>query len=121
MAKRILMVDDEPDLINVVHVRLAGVGYEFISAENGVEGLEKAEKDKPNLILLDVMMPRMHGLDVLRELKNNPETTSIPVLMLTAKDDAESVEKARTLGAKDYIPKPFNLEGLLDSVKRHLA
>ena len=120
MPKRILMVDDEADLIKVVHVRLAANGYEVIAASNGLEGLEKAQKERPDLILLDVMMPRMHGLDVLLKLKDNPETASIPVLMLTANDDTESISKARALGAKDYIVKPFNLEALMDSVKRYL-
>lgn len=121
MSKRVLMVDDEPDLIKIVHAMLAAYGYEFISAENGLEGLGKAEREKPDLILLDFMMPHMHGLDVLKRLKGKSETASIPVIMLTAKDDTESVLKAKDLGAKDYITKPFNVEGLLDSLKRHLT
>lgn len=121
MSKRVLMVDDEPDLIKVVHVRLAALGYEVIAANNGLEGLKKAEKEKPDLILLDVMMPRMDGLDVLRRLKDNPGTAAIPVLMLTATDDTESISRARDLGVKDYIVKPFNFDALLDSVKRYLS
>ena len=121
MSKRILMVDDEADLVKVVHVRLAANGYEVIAASNGLEGLEKAQKEKPDLILLDVMMPRMHGLDVLAKLKANPETASISVLMLTAKDDTVSISKAKALGAKDYIVKPFNFEALVDSVKTYLS
>lgn len=121
MPKRILMVDDEADLIKVVHVRLAANGYKVIAASNGLDGLKKARDERPDLILLDVMMPRMHGLDVLLKLKDNPETASIPVLMLTANDDTESISKARALGAKDYIVKPFNLEALMDSVKRYLS
>ncbi|MFC1508101.1 PleD family two-component system response regulator [Candidatus Omnitrophota bacterium] len=120
MRKKIMMIDDEPDLIKVVHVRLAGIGYDFVSAENGIEGLGKVTKEKPDLILSDVMMPKMHGLDVLKNLKSDPRTASIPVIMLTAKDDTESIDRAKKLGAADYLPKPFNLEGLVDSVKRHI-
>lgn len=121
MPKRILMVDDEPDLIKIVHARLAAYGYEFISAESGLEGLDKAEKEKPDLILLDVMMPHMHGFDMLSKLRDNPTTASIPTIMLTARDDTKSISKAKDLGAKDYITKPFNLEALLDSVQKYLA
>ena len=121
MPKRVLMIDDEADLIKVVHVRLAAEGYDFISATNGLEGLEAAEKEKPDLILLDVMMPHMHGLDVLKNLKKDSDTASIPVIMLTATSDTESAFKAKELGAVDYIIKPFNLEAMLDAVKRHTA
>ena len=121
MSKRILLVDDEADLLTLVQARLAANGYEVITAHNGLEGLEKASKEKPNLILLDVMMPRKDGFEVLRELKSNIETTSIPVVMLTAKGESQSFSKAKDLGAIDYITKPFNAEALLDLVKRYLA
>jgi DNA-binding response OmpR family regulator len=120
MPRKILMFDDEPDLIEIMHARLGAEGYEIISAGDGIEGLKKVETEKPDLILLDVMMPKMHGLDVLRKLKESLKTSSIPVIMLTAKDDTESILKAKSLGAKDYITKPFNAEMLLDSVKKHL-
>jgi len=121
MSKKVLIIDDEPDLTRVVQVRLAANGYEVISAEKGEEGLIKAETECPNLILLDVMMPEMHGLDVLRKLKGNPKTKAMPVVMLTAKDDKESISKARSLGAQDYITKPFNSEALLGAVKKYLV
>ncbi|MFH1854085.1 MAG: response regulator [Candidatus Omnitrophota bacterium] len=120
MSKRILVVDDEPELTKIVQVRLAANGYEVVSAKNGIEALEKAKTERPNLILLDMMMPRMHGLDTLRRLKEKPETEPIPVIMLTAKDDKESILEAKSLGAKDYVTKPFNLEALLDAVRKHL-
>lgn len=120
MSKKILIIDDEPELCKIVQVRLAANGYEAISAENGLEGLNKAVKENPGLILLDVMMPKMHGFDVLLKLKERPETKSIPVVMLTAKDDKESVSKAKSLGAKDYITKPFNREALMDTVRKYL-
>ena len=120
MSRRVLIVDDEPELAKIVQVRLAADGYEVICAENGQDALDKAESKRPELILMDVMMPKMHGLDALRKLKEKPETKQIPVVMLTAKDDEESVFKAKSLGAKDYITKPFNAEALLAAVKKHL-
>ena len=121
MSKRIMIVDDEPDLITLVQVRLAASGYEVIAAHDGGEGLEKAQKEKPDLILLDVMMPGIDGFEVLRKLKNSPQTISIPVIMLTAKGDRQSLSKAKDLGATDYITKPFNSEALLDLIKRYLT
>lgn len=121
MTRRVLVVDDEPELAKIIQVRLAANGYDVIRAENGQEALDKAESEKPELILLDVMMPKMHGLDVLRKLKEDPDTEGIPVVMLTAKDDKESVLKAKSLGAKDYIAKPFNSEALLDTVRKYLS
>ncbi|MBU3911202.1 MAG: response regulator [Candidatus Omnitrophica bacterium] len=120
MSRRVLIVDDEPELAKIVQVRLAADGYEVIRAENGQEALDKAESEKPELILLDVMMPKMHGLEALRRLKEKPETKDIPVVMLTAKDDKEAVSEASSLGAKDYITKPFNTEALLAAVKKYL-
>lgn len=120
MAKKVLIVDDEPQLARIVQVRLAANGYEVISARNGQEALDMAEGDRPGLILMDVMMPKMHGLEALRRLKEKPETKDTPVVMLTAKDDKESVSEASALGAKDYMSKPFNAEALLDVVKKYL-
>lgn len=121
MPRKILMIDDETDLIKVIHARLAGIGCDFISAENGIEGLVRAAKEKPDLILLDVMMPKMDGLDVLKKLKNGADTRSIPVIMLTAKDDIKSISASKELGAVDYIVKPFNQEGLVASVEKYLS
>ena len=121
MSKRILLVDDEADLLKLVMVRLAACGYEVIPASDGLEALEKAQKENPDLILLDVMMPRMDGFEVLRNLKNNPGTMSIPVIMLTAKDEAESFSRAQEAGAEDYITKPFNRDALLDAVRKYLV
>jgi len=113
MAKRILIVEDEVDLVKVIIVRLVASGYEVDTAYNGKEGVEKAKQVRPDLILLDVKMPGMDGFRVLQELRNNSETKLIPVIMLTGIDDAKSLKMATSLGAIEYITKPFNAEALL--------
>lgn len=118
MTKRILIIDDEEDLINVIRVGLIANGYEVISSTGGLDGLERAKKDIPNLILLDVMMPHFDGFSVLRELKASSKTASIPTIMLTGKDDAKSLKIAKSFGATDFITKPFNVEALLDLIKK---
>ena len=120
MAKRIMVVEDEKDLSKVLHVALAAHGYEVIIANDGKEALVKAVKEKPSLILLDVVMPHMDGLEVLHRLKLDPKTKHIPVIMLSGRDDIDSVDEAKEIGAKDYITKPYNTEMLLDAVKRNL-
>ncbi|MBU4342690.1 MAG: response regulator [Candidatus Omnitrophica bacterium] len=120
MSKKILMIDDESELLKVLHPRLAANGYEVVSAESGREGLEKAIKEKPGLIILDLLMPRMGGLEVLDQLKKDSQTKSVPVIMLTGKEDEESVARAKELGAVDYITKPFNPEALIDVAKKYL-
>jgi len=118
MTKKILIIDDEEDLVTVIRVGLIANGYEVISSPGGLDGLEKAEKEVPDLVLLDVMMPHFDGFSVLRELKAISKTASIPTIMLTGKDDTSSHEMAKNLGAIDFITKPFNVEALLDLIKK---
>ncbi|MFH1798134.1 MAG: response regulator [Candidatus Omnitrophota bacterium] len=118
--KRILVVDDEIELVKAIRLRLEHAGYEVLLAYNGREGFEKAEKEKPNLILMDVLMPEMDGLQAVEKLKTNNQTEAIPVLMLTAKSQLTDVTKATNLGAEDYIVKPFDSKVLLEKVKKAL-
>ena len=106
MAK-ILVVEDEEQVRNVVVALLNQAGYEVIDAEYGLSGYRKAESEKPDLILLDLMMPVMDGFEILRKLKENPNTRSIPVVILTAKIDSASERECMQLGAVDYIKKPW--------------
>jgi len=120
MAKKILVVDDEPHTMKMVVSRLKANGFDVITAENGVEGLEKAEKESPDLILLDILMPKMNGHETLSRLKESAETRSIPVIMFTAKGRVEDVERSSYAGAVDYIVKPFDPMVMLNKIKKAL-
>jgi len=116
MARTILVVDDERTIRLSIKAALEGEEYSFIEATNGKEALSKAKKDKPDLILLDVMMPGMDGFEALKQLKQDAATKRIPVIMLTAKSDIQSVEKAHSDGAIYYITKPFIVSNLVKKV-----
>jgi len=120
MAKKILIVDDEPNIVRMVENRLKVSGYTVLCAENGVVGIEKASAEKPDAILLDVLMPEMDGFETLKKLKAQPITSNIPVIMFTAKGQGMDVEQAAALGAVDYIVKPFTPIVLLEKIKQAL-
>ena len=105
--KRILIVDDTKDILQVVARRLQSWGYEALTAESGEEGLKMAQEQLPDLVLLDIMMPKMKGRDVCARLKADPHTQHIPVIFLTALGLADHVKAGMDLGADDYIVKPF--------------
>lgn len=115
--KTILVIDDEKDLIKLVDLHLSKEGYLVIGARNGIEGLDLALKHKPDLILLDLMMPKMDGLEVCKRLKSATETTRIPVVMLTAKVQETDKVIGLELGADDYITKPFSPREMVARVK----
>ena len=118
---RILVVDDEADIVSTVEYRLKFNEFDVITAANGKEGLEKTEKEKPDLILLDINMPVMGGHEMLEHLKNHPELKDIPVIMLTAFSDARDVAKAAELGVADYITKPFDFTDLMAKISNVLG
>ncbi|MFH1778310.1 MAG: response regulator [Candidatus Omnitrophota bacterium] len=119
MAKKILVIDDEPHIVMVLVSRLKANNYEVITADNGEAGIEKAKMEKPDLILLDIMMPDLDGHDVLKRLKQDKETKAIPVMMLTAKKEKEDIVKDIIVGgAIDYIVKPFVPGELLGRIKK---
>jgi len=120
MAKRILAVDDEKHILRLVQINLEKAGYEVVTASNGREALEAVAAEKPALIVMDVMMPEMDGLEALQNLKNDPATASIPVVMLTAKAQDADVFQGWQSGADLYLTKPFNPMELLTFVKRIL-
>lgn len=120
MAKTILVIDDEKDLVDLLETRLEVSGYSVLTAYTGKEGLEKANETKPNLIVLDVIMPAMDGFETLRMLKASAETHHIPVIMLTSRGETEALLKADKLGSADYIIKPFEPEELLKMLKRYV-
>jgi diguanylate cyclase (GGDEF)-like protein len=117
MTERILVVDDDPDILQFVRLNLELDGFEVDIAGGGREALERAGDAPPDLMLLDVMMPEIDGLTVLRRLRSDPSTSSIPVIVLTARSLAEDRVKGLDLGADDYITKPFDLEELIARVR----
>jgi len=121
MAARVLVVDDDPVIQNLLRVNFEMEGYDVIVANDGVEGLERARNDAPDILVLDVMMPRMDGLTVARHLKADPETAGIPILLLSAKAQESDVRAGDESGADDYLTKPFDPVNLLDRVAALLA
>jgi DNA-binding response OmpR family regulator len=104
---RILVVDDSPDVRLALATILEDAGYDVVEAENGDQVFDLAVKESPNLVLLDVMMPRVNGFDALATLKADTRTSPIPVIMVTAKGRPEDMAMARSLGAVEYITKPW--------------
>jgi DNA-binding response OmpR family regulator len=117
MTERILVVDDDPDILQFVQMNLELDGFEVELAGGGREALEKAAAAPPDLMLLDVMMPEIDGLTVLRRMRSDPPTANIPVIVLTARSLAEDRVKGLDLGADDYITKPFDLEELISRIR----
>ncbi len=120
-TKRILLVDDEPDFVETVEFFLSGSDYQVFVAKNGKEALEMVKTERPDLVVLDVMMPEMDGLEACKRLKNDPTTNSIPIIMLTAKGRKEDVVDALAAGANSYIVKPFNLSELVERIEKALS
>ncbi len=118
---RILIAEDEPDIRELVALILELDGHEVIQARDGQEAVEKAQAEHPDLILMDVRMPRMTGYEACETLKANPATQHIPVVFLSAKGQAGEVEAGYRAGAVAYLIKPFDAEELLLRVKEILA
>jgi two-component system phosphate regulon response regulator PhoB len=116
-AKTILIIEDEKDLAELLAFNLKNEGYQPIIAMNGISGLETARKSSPDLVLLDLMLPGMLGMDVCRVLKQDPKTTAIPVIMLTAKSEEIDQVVGFEIGADDYMTKPFSTRILLLRIK----
>lgn len=119
MAEKILIVDDDREMVELIELFLSNAGYATLSAFSGEEALEKTFREKPDLILLDIMMPKIDGWEVLRRIKNDPEAQSIPVAFITAR--TQNIDKMIGLSvmkAAGYITKPFSKQELLTEVKR---
>jgi DNA-binding response OmpR family regulator len=120
MAATILICDDSETIRGLVQAALDGAGYAFVEARDGDESVELARSLKPDLVLLDMMMPRRSGLEVLRELRGDPELAGTPVIMLTARAQAHDRDAAADVGADHYLPKPFSIAELASLVERFL-
>jgi DNA-binding response OmpR family regulator len=117
---RILVADDEPHLLRLVKFRLEREGYEVLTAADGDEALEIARAEVPDLCILDVMMPKRTGFDVLRELRADERYAGMKILMLTARAQDRDVDAGFSLGADDYVTKPFSPQDLRLRVSAHL-
>jgi CheY-like chemotaxis protein len=118
-AKRILVVDDDPDILQLIAVLLRSEGYLIDTATGGEECLEQTAKNPPDLIILDIMMPKMNGAQVARKLKANPTTDAIPIIFLTALTEKKYVKAALfELGIEFYVTKPFDQEDLIDKIQQ---
>jgi two-component system phosphate regulon response regulator PhoB len=123
-ARRVLVVDDEPDITGLVAYHLAKAGYRVITATSGSEALKTVREQRPDLIVLDLMLPGLSGYDVLAELRRHAATRDVGVILLTARKDEHDRIKGLSLGADDYLPKPFSPQELVlrvGAVLRRLA
>ena len=118
---RVLVVDDEPPIRDILKFQLENAGFVVKCAEDGAEGLQMAQEDPPDLVLLDLMIPHMDGYEVCRRLKNGYETRHIPVIILTARGELDEKLKGLENGANDYVTKPFSMPELLMRVKNVLS
>ena len=118
---RVLIVDDSPTETHVLSSILEKHGHEVLTAENGEAGVERAKKEKPDLVLMDVVMPGLNGFQATRQLKKDPETSNIPVIIVTTKDQETDRIWGLRQGAKEYVVKPPNQTELLGKIKTVLA
>ncbi len=121
MAKKILLVEDEPDLAAAVKIRLEMKGYQVSIACDGQEALNKARSESPDLMILDIMLPKMDGYKVCRMLKFDEKHKNIPILMFSARAQEKDKELAKECGADDYLVKPFEPDILLGKIKKLLS
>ena len=117
---RILVIEDELPMPTALQDCLEGEGYRVLTAAEGETGLSRALKEKPDLILLDIMLPRMDGYNICHLVRNNPEYRDLPIIMLSGKDGIFDKMRGKLAGSTDYITKPFDSAELVQVVKRHL-
>lgn len=119
--KKILVIDDDEHLRSNLLDVLGFEGYEALGAENGRQGIQFAQEFQPDLIICDITMPLMDGFEVITTLCQNPQTSGIPIILLSAHKDQASVQKGLRLGAVAHLPKPYNLSDLLTTVHTHVG
>ena len=119
--KKILIVEDEESLLKLESILLISKGFEVKGVANGRAALEAVAEDKPDLVLLDIMLPEIDGFEVCRQLKSAPATRHIPVIMLTAKKSREDMVRGEKVGAYWYITKPFKSAMVIETIQRFLA
>lgn len=120
MPKKILLVDDANTVLMMERMMLRGAGYDVVTARNGEEAVQMALAERPDLILLDVIMPRMDGFEACRQIRANEVTKAIPIIMVTTRSEATNVQTGFDAGANEYLTKPFNSVELLGRLRTYL-
>ncbi|MDA7857878.1 response regulator [bacterium] len=121
VRKKILVVDDEPDVVNFIKTRLEADNFKVVIARDGLAAMEMVNKEKPDLILLDIMLPKLNGWEVCKRLKRHIRHKYIPIVMVTAKDQPIDKIIGQSLGSFEYITKPFNPSELMETVSKALS
>ena len=121
MAYKILVVDDEPTIVRLMEFILARQGHEMIVAVNGEEALQKIKTHQPDLVLLDIMMPRIDGYEVAQRVRADPQTAALPIIMLSAKAQDEDIRRGVEVGVDEYVTKPFTPDHLAQVVAEYLS
>jgi DNA-binding response OmpR family regulator len=119
-VKKILVVDDETFIINLLRNGLTENGFEVITADNGFDAILAVEEQLPDCVITDIMMPKLSGLDFLKAIKNSKATKDVPVILISAMDQAEMVQQGLDMGAVDYITKPFKINEIVGKLRHHL-
>ena len=117
MNKRILVVDDDPDIVEIVESQLTANGYEVYTAYAGREGLAKCKRLKPDIVILDIMMPDIDGSSVAEEIKEDPDTADIPIIFLTGAVKRSEIPDSRIVGGQYFLAKPFRSDDLLKTLR----
>ena len=120
MSNHVLAIDDDAGIRRLVQLNLQRAGYRVSTAVDGVDALDRIQEDRPDVLVLDVTMPRLDGIELLRRLKADPDTSGIRVVMLTAKSQDADIQEGERSGADIYIPKPFSPRQLIDAVAEAL-
>jgi len=118
---KILLVEDEPDQVEIIKIRLESSGFQVISAKNADEGIKLALEEKPDLILMDMILPGMHGLEATAKLKENPETKNIPIVALTAMNPPGFRQECFRTGVSDFVRKPFESADLIRKIEKNIG
>lgn len=121
VRNRILIVEDEESLLNLESIILTSKGYRVTGCGDGAAALEELVRNPPDIVVLDIMLPGMDGFQVCRSIKDNPETSAIPVVMLSARKNSQDMERGLQAGADAYITKPFNSAQLIGTIERLLS
>ncbi len=121
MKPKILLVDDSNTVLMMMSMTLTASGYQVVTATDGEEGVAKAASEKPDLILLDIVMPKMNGIEACRMIRARPATAHIPIIMVTTRSESKNVEASFSNGCNDYVNKPINKSELLAKVRKLLS